>query len=374
MKVKQLLSCFLLAASLFSCIQDEALNVEAAIDACTGPDVQLASINPMNRTVDIYISRSTDLSKLELNFTLPEGATIQADEPLAQDAPPKYDFSSQAKRSFTVTAEDKEYTAVYEIAPIISELPTVYHFDELKNAAQTKYHTLMEFQYPSSGSDFRVMEWCSGNPGFDMTGEAKVAADYPTVQAPDGISRQCVKLETKSTGSFGAMVKMYIAAGNLFIGSFELESLAEAAKNTHFGYPFYQIPKELKGYYKYKRGAQFQVGKDIVTDRQDYCDIYGVMYESDDQVDFLDGTNSLTSPNIVLLARAEPSSYAETDEWTEFTLPFVAQNGKTIDEAKLKAGKYKLSIVFSSSVEGAIFNGAIGSTLYIDEVKLVCEP
>ena len=35
--------------------------------------------------------------------------------------------------------------------------------------------------------------------------------------------------------------------------------------------------------------------------------------------------------------------------------------------------KYKLGIVFSSSVDGAYFRGAVGSTLYIDEVELICE-
>ena len=35
---------------------------------------------------------------------------------------------------------------------------------------------------------------------------------------------------------------------------------------------------------------------------------------------------------------------------------------------KLRDGKYNVSIVFTSSLEGAYFNGAIGSTLLIDEV------
>ena len=45
MKIKTLIACFILACAATSCIQDEALNSEAAIDACTGDDVQLANIN-----------------------------------------------------------------------------------------------------------------------------------------------------------------------------------------------------------------------------------------------------------------------------------------------------------------------------------------
>lgn len=39
----------------------------------------------------------------------------------------------------------------------------------------------------------------------------------------------------------------------------------------------------------------------------------------------------------------------------------------------LKNGKYKLAIVLSSSINGAYFIGAIGSTLWVDELEIVCE-
>ena len=61
---------------------------------------------------------------------------------------------------------------------------------------------------------------------------AKTPEDYPTVQVNGGVDGgKCVKLETKDTGSFGSMVKMYIAAGNLFVGSFEVgQALNNAMK------------------------------------------------------------------------------------------------------------------------------------------------
>ena len=46
-------------------------------------------------------------------------------------------------------------------------------------------------------------------------------------------------------------------------------------------------------------------------------------------------------------------------------------SGKYIDKEKLTAGKYNVAIVFTSSLEGDHFNGAIGSTLLIDEVELI---
>ena len=37
---------------------------------------------------------------------------------------------------------------------------------------------------------------------------------------------------------------------------------------------------------------------------------------------------------------------------------------------KLQNDGYNLAIVFASSVKGDLFEGAVGSTLYIDEVEL----
>lgn len=206
---------------------------------------------------------------------------------------------------------------------------------------------------------------------------AKSPTDYPTVQVEGGFNKKCVKLETKNTGSFGAMVKMYIAAGNLFIGNFDVsKALAGqegALKATTFGFQFYKHPKTLKGYYKYKAGPVYTENGQPQSGLKDRFDIYAIMYEADDNSFMLDGTNAKTSDKLVYLAQIKADEALETDQWTEFSLPFERQNNKSIDEQKLQNGKYKLGIIFSSSVEGDHFKGAVGSTLYIDEVELVCE-
>lgn len=84
--------------------------------------------------------------------------------------------------------------------------------------------------------------------------------DYPTVQVTNGFKGKAVKLETRNTGDFGAMVKMYIAAGNLFIGTFEVENaLTNPRKATNFGFQFYKHPIALKGHYKFKAGEVYSV-------------------------------------------------------------------------------------------------------------------
>jgi len=90
-----------------------------------------------------------------------------------------------------------------------------------------------------------------------------------------------------------------------------------------------------------------------------------------DSVQYLDGTNSLTSDNIVSIARLTDKT--ETDQWIRFAIPFTTKDGKSIDQNKLNNGKYNLAIIMSSSIDGANFNGAVGSTLYVDEMQLFYE-
>ena len=391
MKLKNVFAGMIMCLAITSCIQDEGLNVEAAIDGCNGSNIQLSTINTYSKTVSIYVSKATDLSALEIQFELPEGADIEPVDAAANDHAPKYDFSNskvpvtseqtleQYQRKFRVTSESRTTEAVYMITVIKSELPTEYHFENIEDG-NNKYHIFYEFNLQKAA----MLQWASGNLGFNLTGMARSPLDYITIQS-QGYMGKGAKLETKSTGSFGAGVSMPIAAGNLFIGSFEVgNALKDAMKATKFGFPFYKHPTRLSGYYKFKPGTDYTSytlgsdGKknffiDASMNGKDKGDIYAVLYEADNVEDFLDGYNSLNSPKIVSLARIKSEDVKETSEWTSFDLPFVLQNNKTINDNMLAAGKYKLAIVFSSSVEGAAFKGSVGSTLWIDEVTIHCE-
>ena len=369
MKIKSVIAGIMLCLAVTSCIQNEALNVEAAIDGCSGSDIQQCLIDPNEFTVQLYASRAADPSKININFNLPAGASIVPVQRFTEDGINTYNFKDENPRLFKVTSEDGAFSAIYTIRLWQTEMPFTYDFETL--SSDNPYHKFTE-DNPSSGTIIRRLELASGNPGFELTKMAKAPDGYPTVQVNGGVDGgKCVKLETKDTGSFGSMVKMYIAAGNLFIGSFEVgQALSgNAMKATHFGFPFFYYPLRLEGWYKYKAGPTFSSKGKPVEGRKDECDIYGVLYETDDNVQFLDGSTSLNSPNIVALAR-NIKELPETDIWKQFNFKFEPQNGKSIDPDKLGKGIYKLAIVFSSSVDGAKFEGAVGSTLYIDKVTI----
>ena len=390
MKLKKLFAGTILCLAVASCIQDEAQNVEAAIDGCSGSNIQLANINTYSKTVSIYVSKSTDLSALEIKFELPDGASINPVNALANDDAPKYDFSTskvpitseqtleQYQRMFKVTSESGTTEAVYTITVIKSELPTEYHFENIEDG-NNNYHIFYEFNQQKA----EMLQWASGNPGFQLTGMGKNTMDYPTLQT-QGYLGKGVKLETKGTGSLGLTVGMPIAAGNLFIGSFEVgNALKDAKAATKFGFPFFKHPTKLEGYYKFKPGTEYISGIDksqsppkIVIDPsmegKDKGDIYAILYRADNVNDFLDGNLNFDSEEkIVYIARISDTEMKETDTWTHFSIPF--EHRKEIEQSALDEGKYKLAVVFSSSIEGANFKGSIGSTLWIDEVTIHCE-
>lgn len=351
-----------------SCIQPEAPNAEADIIGCEVPGIALArpiEISNYEVVIDLQDSH-TDVSRLAPTFVLTPGATIEP----ASGTPRDFNLP----QTYTVTSEDRQWHKTYTVKVQSQEVTTDFHFEHVKyygdvmglsdNDNANKYFQIF-YETDSEGKE--NLTWGSGNEAMKITLGNAPAQDYPTSQWDEGYRGKCAKLTTLSTGAFGAMMKAPIAAGNLFTGSFEL-NIAAMAKSTHFGIPFPYIPTMLTGYYKYRSGEKYQDADGKVIARKDSMDIYAVLFETDDKVTYLDGTNALTSDRIVLMARVMDGK--ETDEWTPFTAEFMPVENRKVDMEKLKAKKYSLAIVMSSSRNGALFKGAVGSTLWVDELSL----
>ena len=170
-----------------------------------------------------------------------------------------------------------------------------------------------------------------------------------------------------------------IAARNIFFGKFDAgQSLVDPNKATQFGIPFDKKPIKFTGWYKYQPGKNFQNQQQkILKDRTDQAAIYAVLYrntvaesegEGKSKKIVLDGNNILTSEHIVAIAQME--NIKTTSEWTPFDISF--QYHQSIDENIVENRGYSLAIVFSSSRDGAKFEGAIGSELCIDDIRIIC--
>lgn len=375
MKFKTLTACLLIATAMASCIKDEALNSEADIEMCTLPG-NILSRAPIieNNEIRLMIKPQANLSNLAPEFTLTPGATIEP----ASGTP--RNFTKQQAYTYTVTSQDGQWKKDYIVKVFVFAINTQYSFETFRTHknedGKEDYYVFYE---KNSGGD-EVLTWASGNEGFAFTGVKATIDEYPTTVDPQGKYDNCLKLQTKSTGRLGETVGMPLAAGNLFMGSFSI-NLDDVLSATKFGVQFTHKPTKLKGWYKFQAGETFYEldnstnppSLKAVPGKKDICDIYAVFYETDETLQTLTGHNVLdkSNPHIISLARlAEPQ---ETNTWTYFELPFEPVNNRTIDEEKLKAGNYNIAVVFSSSIRGDHFEGAPGSTLWIDEVELEYE-
>lgn len=66
MKLRNLFAGMILCLAVASCIQDEAQNVEAAIDGCSGNHIQQYLIDRNDFTVQLYVSKAADPSKINI--------------------------------------------------------------------------------------------------------------------------------------------------------------------------------------------------------------------------------------------------------------------------------------------------------------------
>ena len=383
-------TCVLIALALgflSSCIRDEAPGMECDIEKMwvEGEDLEqyFYDANDMKRTVistesDIdFFVRSVILmpKQVAVHFDLTPGATISPENGSVQDF-------SDGDVIYTVTAEDGRTTRVYRVGfrevsqAVTNRTNSFENYEEVRyGSSEIFYHRF--FELDKDGNKLSNI-WASGNEGFCLSmisrvlsGQGATPEEFPTVSDPSGRTGRCVKLQTLSTGDMGKTTKRPIAAGNLFMGKFNITYAAtNSLLATEMGVPFNREPLMVTGYYKYKRGADF-TGADskVIPGRQDEADIYAVLYRNKDDngnAVMLNGGDVLTSPYIVRKARV--ASLPETDEWTPFDMFF--EGDTPIDKVLLENLGYNLALVFSSSKSGATFEGAVGSTLYIDDVVL----
>lgn len=359
---------------LTACIQEEPLNAEADILSCdlsSDKDIlvvqadTLMQVTSIMENIDIPIQIGADLHARSPKFTLTEGATIKP------ESGSTHDFSNGKSVQYVVTSQDGQWKRTYHVSYVSIELPTHYDFEEFDLNSTGKYHIINEVVDGHTMTNW----WGTGNPGFSLANGSATATEYPTAIVPGGKSGNCLQLITQSAGSFGKMAGMPIAPGNLFLGMFNVSSALKAPLTaTRFGIPFRKTPKTIRGYYKFKSGEQMTDENGDVISGKDNFNIYALFYENTDENGnqvVVDGTNSNDSPYLVLYGKIDGQT--ETENWTEFSFDMQPMNGKKIDPERLRKFGYNFSIIFSSSLQGDIFTGAVGSTLLIDEVDIDCE-
>lgn len=384
MKFSNLILSLAVCGILTSCFKDEPLNAECDIeqayvhtDAPTdiffSPNDTLVNVLSDADDIVFEIKEGSDVSAMAPFFRITGGARIEPESGSV------HDFSDGKAVSYKVTSQDGGWSRVYSVSFRTAYNVNDYDFENIRLVDGSAGGQFYEWSDLSSSGEW-MGNWATGNPGFNLsaqlTGGTIPPEGYPSSPVDDGHSGKGVKLETKSTGAFGEMVGMGIAAGNLFIGEFDaskaLSGTAGAMQATSFGRTFDRMPLQFTGWYKYKSGGECVDGKrKPIPGTYDKGHVYAVLYRNHDdsgKLFTLHGDDVLTSPYVV--AVAEVPEISDTQEWTEFTVSFDYRT--EIDRQLLADRGYNLAVVCTSSIEGASFKGALGSTLHIDELKIIC--
>ena len=156
-----------------------------------------------------------------------------------------------------------------------------------------------------------------------------------------------------------------VTAGTLFTGRFDINGAinhpTDPRQATHFGTPFSLRPVSFKFKYAYQPGDLYVratlnnpdniFGGFTVTELQgsDMFTAYAILERRD-------------GSNVVEVGRAEMISGDQQNEITEVSLPFVYSSDQKPTH---------ITVVFSSSKDGDLFTGAVGSTLTVDDVELI---
>lgn len=366
------------ACLLTACFKDEPLNAECdVLEAAVSvdrpdevffqPSDSLIRVYSEQSAIQFVVRRSADLTRMAPRFKITEGATI---EPASGTV---HDFS-QGPVVYTVTSEDRQWTRQYQVAFLpttVTVTDTVcYDFEHTRiDDNYKKFYVWYEQDADGTVDDI----WATGNGGYFIANQSKTADQYPTVPDDDGLDGRCLKLMTLDTGPLGRSTGRPIAAGNMFLGKFIIDrALRDALHATEMGIPFTHDPQKLTGYYRYQPGPEFKnKQQQVIENRRDSADIYAVLYRNHDDQGapvVLYGDDVLSSPLIVSKARIPEVKV--TDEWTFFEIPF--EHLSDVDEQLLQNRGYNLALVFAASIHGDTFEGAIGSTLYIDKVRIIC--
>lgn len=380
-----LLTCF----ALTSCFKEEPLNAECDIeqvffhvdnptDVFFSVSDTLQNVRPSEDVITFNVRRKSgiDLATLKPQFKLTPGAQLVELEGGTMDS------EKGGTYYYETLSEDKQWKRRYRlnITPTMRTVNDTVKYDfehfelEPKDKKYYVWHNVLEDG--TFGND-----WSNGNPGFRIARPSAQPSEYPSAPMENGFDGHAIQLTTRSTGFWGAMSGKPIAAGNFFLGTFdESKAIWEPMNATQFGIPFDREPLVMTGVFKYQPGPIFKDKKGTaMPDRKDSAAIYAVLYYNTEEIRsgnniehrkiVLNGENVKTSPNIVAIA--DMKEVPVTDSWTPFRLDFVYK--KPIDYDVLLNRGYNLAIVFSSSNKGDRFEGAIGSQLCIDQIRIICK-
>ena len=311
-------------------------------------------IDEANATITFKAEEGGDVSALVPTIEVSAGATVT---PASGSA---VSFAS-GSATFTVVAEDgtsKTYTVSCSMGSLIQ-----YDFETWATPEGAMYPEVVNPEGWATCNDAVALIKKMGPifGGITYTGEYPVRQ---TTGAHSGSTAAMLESVDTQGGSILGQTIPKVTAGSMFLGTFNaFAAMTDPMATTEFGILYDKKPVKVSGYYKYTPGAEFyNAAGELQADQKDACAISAVLYEVESEDETLDGSTIYTSDKIV--AMASFSSGETVAEYTTFELNL--EYVKDYDASKT----YKFAVIFSASADGAAYNAAVGSTLYIDDVTI----
>ena len=236
-----------------SCFGEEPDYCEADIETAT-PHVphpetfffqatdSVQTVFSTDSVITFAVRGDADVSALAPEFKLSPGATVV---PASGSV---HDFS-QGAVTYTVTSQDGKWQRHYRIfvTPTLVTVADTLRYDfehyELEPATHRFYMWHNTLPDGTLGND-----WATANDGFRISMSTAKAEDYPTTPLVDGYDGAAVCLTTRDTGPFGRMANKRLAAGNMYLGTFDIRiAMSDHLHATRFGIPFTDRPDRFTG-------------------------------------------------------------------------------------------------------------------------------
>lgn len=316
-------------------------------------------LNEETKTITFIVAdtaKDEHLKGLVPTIEISEKATIS---PASNEA---VDFSNGKIVTYTVTAENGTKTE-YKVS--VAGRGVFFDFEDWQKEVENQPEDMTFYKatgWASCNAAVHLIKAMGSLAGIDYKGI------YPINSTEDGHTGKAALLESVDTkGGFLVVAKVpKVTAATIFLGNFNAGaalSPAGAMATTEFGIMYAQKPLKVNGFYKYTPGSEFYNAEgNLEKDKTDQCSLTAVLYEVANEKETLNGSNIYTSDKIV--AKAIFKSDKTVKEYTPFELNL--EYIKEYDPAK----KYKFTVIFSASADGAAYNAAVGSKLWIDDVQI----
>jgi hypothetical protein len=333
-----------------SCVQEDhfGLSPEKKILSFMLEDqVGNSQINQDSRTISVTVSAVANVNSLKaIEITTSTFAKVSPAVGEAQD------FTLPV--AYAVIAEDGssvEYTVTVKQEG--SE-------PQLDNASfDTWFTTPKGYQEP--GLDANSI-WATGNAGTVTLRNPNV-----TPLAING-SDFAAKLITLDLGNLAGSIGQRMAAGSLFTGKFQLD-IANPLNSTKFGIPFSARPKKFSVKYAYSPGTPYLNKNGQTLAKNDSCDVY-LLLENREGTEvkriatgwFRSGEEKIDQFYTITVDLMYGTLGANVPAYQKPVNGLYGASNEKVTH---------LTVVFSASYNGALFEGGTNSTLVVNDLKLI---